>query len=80
MSFVLDKHFEKECIDFIRIRERVMRKIVKDGEIKFDQILSEDRAVDIKLELQNLIREGIRTYSEVMGRPITKNEIYMMFG
>jgi hypothetical protein len=75
-----EKNFEREYRELVYVRERVMRKIVKDSEKKFDEILSEDKPVNIKNELQNIIREGIKTYSKVMGRPITKAEIYMMFG
>jgi|688.fasta_scaffold2208582_1 hypothetical protein len=75
-----EKNFEREYRELVYVRERVMRKIVKDSEKKFDEILSEDKPVNIKHELQNIIREGIKTYSKVMGRPITKAEIYMMFG
>ena len=75
-----EKNFQREYRELIYVRERVMRKIIKESEKKFDDILCEDRAVNIKTELQNIIREGIRTYSEVMGRPIPTHEIYMMFG
>jgi hypothetical protein len=74
-----EKNFEREYRELVYVRERVMRKIVKDSEKKLDEILSEDRAVDIKYELQNIVREGIQTYSKIMGRPITRAEIYMMF-
>lgn len=74
-----EKNFEREYRELVYVRERVMRKIIKDSEKKFDEILSEDRPVNIKYELQNIIREGIQTYSKVMGRPITRAEIFMMF-